>query len=406
MAKVSLFLDTRYKKGDKYALKISVAHNGTTAYYQSGISLPLESWQAPTKDCDGFVKKSHTDYKSLNNRIQHLVESFESAIVELERRGQLYSLSSAKDLRNYIASSLEGRGCTTFLKYFAEVTASKTTPGTKRLFEETYRKLIDFTKGKDLLFEQINVKWLEDFASYMGGGANYKSIHLRNIRTVYNHALKRDVAKYEYYPFRKYTIKKEKTAKRDVTPEQLAEIANMELLPHQERYRDIFLLSIYLLGINMTDLLHLTADNLVGDRLYYKRHKTKRIYDIKVEKEAMEIINRYRGKNYLLNFLDTSLYDSILSRINKNLKELGITQIGKHGKLTKDTRFKFLSSYYCRHTWATLASYLEIPKETIAAALGHGGNDVTDIYINFDRKKIDEANRKVIDFIQEKRKVI
>lgn len=98
------------------------------------------------------------------------------------------------------------------------------------------------------------------------------------------------------------------------------------------------------------------------------------------------------------------MYDSILSRINKNLKELGTTQIGKHGKKTKDTRYKFLSSYYCRHTWATIAAHLEIPKETIAAALGHGGNDVTDIYINFDRKKIDEANRKVIDFILEKKK--
>jgi hypothetical protein len=52
-----------------------------------------------------------------------------------------------------------------------------------------------------------------------------------------------------------------------------------------------------------------------------------------------------------------------------------------------------------RHTWATLAAELDIPKETISAALGHGKKTVTDIYIQFDRKKIDEANRKVISHV-------
>ncbi len=40
-----------------------------------------------------------------------------------------------------------------------------------------------------------------------------------------------------------------------------------------------------------------------------------------------------------------------------------------------------------------IAAELEIPKETIAATLGHGGNEVTDIYIRFDQKKVDRAIR-------------
>ena len=58
-----------------------------------------------------------------------------------------------------------------------------------------------------------------------------------------------------------------------------------------------------------------------------------------------------------------------------------------------------LTTYWARHTWATIASELDIPKDTIAAALGHGGNSVTDIYIDFDLKKVDEANRKVLDYV-------
>ena len=57
------------------------------------------------------------------------------------------------------------------------------------------------------------------------------------------------------------------------------------------------------------------------------------------------------------------------------------------------------SMYWARHSWATIAAELDIPKETIAAALGHSSNTVTDIYINFDRAKIDRANRQVLDYV-------
>jgi hypothetical protein len=45
---------------------------------------------------------------------------------------------------------------------------------------------------------------------------------------------------------------------------------------------------------------------------------------------------------------------------------------------------------------------LDTPKETISAALGHNiGSDVTSIYIKFDLKKVDDANRRVIDYMNE-----
>lgn len=54
-----------------------------------------------------------------------------------------------------------------------------------------------------------------------------------------------------------------------------------------------------------------------------------------------------------------------------------------------------------RRSWATIAAELDIPKDTIGKALGHSEWDssTTDLYIKFDNKKIDEANRKVIDYL-------
>ncbi len=61
--------------------------------------------------------------------------------------------------------------------------------------------------------------------------------------------------------------------------------------------------------------------------------------------------------------------------------------------------------YISRHSWATLAAELDIPKETISAGLGHEiGSDVTSIYIKFDQKKVDDANRRVIDYLFGKEK--
>lgn len=73
----------------------------------------------------------------------------------------------------------------------------------------------------------------------------------------------------------------------------------------------------------------------------------------------------------------------------------------KKNKKRYHALFPNITSYWARHTWATIAASLDIPKETIAAALGHGGNTTTDIYIDFDRRKVDEANRKVIDFLNQ-----
>jgi hypothetical protein len=55
---------------------------------------------------------------------------------------------------------------------------------------------------------------------------------------------------------------------------------------------------------------------------------------------------------------------------------------------------------WARHSWATIAASLDIPDDTIALALGHAvANSTTSIYIERDRRKIDAANRRVIDWV-------
>jgi integrase len=59
-----------------------------------------------------------------------------------------------------------------------------------------------------------------------------------------------------------------------------------------------------------------------------------------------------------------------------------------------------LTTNCARHTWATLAAEADIPMEAISHALGHKiGSPITNIYVAYNQKKVDAANRKVIDYI-------
>lgn len=167
----------------------------------------------------------------------------------------------------------------------------------------------------------------------------------------------------------------------------------------------MFLLGFYLIGINLSDLLELPANAIKHGRIVYRRKKTGRLYDIKVEPEALEIINKYHGTKHLVRFLDDGTkLSSFKRRLGDYIKRIGKVELVKNrrGALIKK-QLKPLHDdivwYTARRSWATIAASLDIPKEVIGKALGHSEWDstTTDLYINFDNRKIDEANRKVIN---------
>jgi integrase len=144
--------------------------------------------------------------------------------------------------------------------------------------------------------------------------------------------------------------------------------------------------------------LHL-SNTWASGRLEYRRAKTGRLYSIKVEPEAMAIIEKYRGRRHLLFFMDNySSARDYLGHVNRGLKAIGRIE-GKQGKVLEPGPFNEISTYWARHSWATLAYEIGIPVDVIGQALGHSdrSHTVTFIYIRPDQGKVDEANRRVID---------
>ena len=131
-----------------------------------------------------------------------------------------------------------------------------------------------------------------------------------------------------------------------------------------------------------------------------------KLYDIKLEPEAQAIINKYQGRDRLLNLLERiPNYKTYFRRMDKNLKKTGKVQVpGK--KSEGSALLPGISSGSARTSWATIAQEeLDIPRDVIAAALGHHTVDVTTTYLRTEwRKKVDAANRKVIDWVLYKKK--
>ena len=67
-------------------------------------------------------------------------------------------------------------------------------------------------------------------------------------------------------------------------------------------------------------------------------------------------------------------------------------------------RFEKDWSYYAGHTWATLAFDMDISDHVIAMGLYHetGKTNTNHFYINNDYRKLDRANRMVIDYVEGK----
>lgn len=391
MAVVRIILDKRDERKDgSIPVKLYVSLN------RKAIRIALGYYSTPEKwDEKEWFTKKEPNYKVKNMRIRSILSAVEESILKLDKVDE-------REIRAIIDKEVKGKEAApgTFIDYMDEFMATKSNKGTVSVYVTTRGKVAEF--DEKATFETIDSAWLRRFESWMvnsGLGTNYISIQLRNIRAVFNYGI--DCGYTTLYPFRNFKIKTKQTAKRSLTVEQLRTLRDYEVEPYQEKYRDIFMLMFYLIGINSVDLCNLKESNIVNGRIEYYRAKTSKLYSIKIEPEAMEIINKYRGKTHLLDILDDySNYKDFIHRMNLGLKKVGkLERKGLGGKKYITPLFPGISSYWARHTWATIAASLDIPKETIAEGLGHSTKTVTDIYINFDKKKVDKANREIIDYL-------
>lgn len=297
--------------------------------------------------------------------------------------------------------SAKGRTLAHYIKQYADGMVNR---GTSEVYLRTAHRVMLF--DDTATFDSVDRNWLENYKSHYSKTlkTNTISIDLRNIRTVFNRAIDDEIT--IKYPFRKFKIASERVIIRNLDAQQIAQFRGCEVSSWLEIYRDLFMLDFYLCGVNAIDLL--MCKGLTNGRFVGKRAKTGAMIDLPVEKEAMDIINKYKGESYLLSPMDNrSDYRSFERIWNDNLKKIGKEEkvkdkVGKLRKIIYHPLFGKdfqMTTYVARYSFASIAASIGIDRETIALCLSHSWADVTDHYINYDRSRVDKAVRAVIKHV-------
>src|SRR5690606_23378648 len=133
-------------------------------------------------------------------------------------------------------------------------------------------------------FKEITVSYLEGYQSYLTDQENKTiatvGIYLRNLRTVFNEAIKEKTISKDIYPFgaNKFSIKTSGKTKRALDKEQILILFNgTPETPEQEQAKAFWFFSYLCNGMNFYDVLNLSyKKNLISDdRLSFVRKKTE-----------------------------------------------------------------------------------------------------------------------------------
>jgi integrase len=300
-------------------------------------------------------------------------------------------------------------------------------------FRTTVNSLCDFFGHEKVYITEITTKTLIAYESYLRsdrtivrhnqfnrlvsttqeGMGNGALTYLTNIRTLFNAAVFKyndedaGITVITHYPFRKYKFEKKKLPqKRSLKPAVIKQIIGFteEKSTRATLGRDVFLISFYLLGTNLIDLFE--ARRLEHGRIIYNRSKTEdrradsAFISIKVERELELFLDKYRDKTGKGVFCFYKMYSSSENFIKA--VNIGLGKVAKSLELGHS-----LTTYYARHSWATIArNDCGVPKEDISMALNHSdpNHKVTDAYLETDWGIIDRANRQVLDTLKEKKK--
>lgn len=408
MATTRFYLDLRGKAKDgKGSILITVYHNGASATIPTGIRVLPGEWNGTS-----VVRNSNANF--LNARLTKLKSDIDRKIGILSLDDAFESMTATQVKNNIVSKSVVRTKTSLVSDVFADYIAQPMREGTRDIYHATLKKVLAFG-GIGLRIESIDLKWLHKFDSFLAKNqsVNGRAIYLRSLRAVCNYAKRTKVI--DDYPFENFKIKHEETRKRSVTVEQLRQFRDYKVAPHLEVYRDYFFLMFYLIGINSKDLFMAKKDAIIKGRFEYIRSKTHKKYSIKIEPEAQALLDKYAGKDWLVEAMDHCKdYRNYAHQMNDGLKEIGEVSwemIPNPDNLFEAPKVKKsitpviegISTYFSRHTWATLAYECGIPMDIISQALGHTtGNKTTLIYVRYDQSKIDEANRKVIDFLNGK----
>ncbi|MET7259326.1 tyrosine-type recombinase/integrase [Dyadobacter fermentans] len=439
LASANILFDSRNMPEGRYMVKVTVYANGIQRHFSSGLVIEtkeVEFLRANKTGLTGRVRdedkrelwekvygNGHTD--ALNRHVPSVLTRAKLVISDL---GQSFEFADFQRL----FKSKHQKGTATFPNDVVIALENKV----RRLFNEdrvgnarinvttvnSLRRFLKFrSKGRkvdlELPFDKVTPKFLREYEEWSlregkvtrvadrpgkPGSITTFAMHCRNIRSVFNDAIKAKVTGRDSYPFLKTTgfvIPRPKNPKKAMSSELISEIYHVDLDsdPSLKHARDLWVFSYLCNGINFSDICRLLWKDvdLANNKIKFIRQKTKNtnrsedlVIEIDLLPRAIQILEEYgtkvRADNaYVFPFLYRAkneverckIINMLSSETNRRMKRL-LKRLGFEPTDKIKGR-----TYEARHSFVTTLIRAKAPTSFVSRKIGHASIVSTESYI-------------------------
>ncbi len=403
MAMVKLFLRKTVLADGTSSLVLKIHKDKKAAIVKTGINLKHSDWDAVKQR----VKSNHPNSKRMNNLLLKKLSEANDKVIELET---IHSNASSKTLISKVKPDTNSMFFIQAEQYLSELKqAGKYNRYTAD--KPRVKNFKDFIDGSDINFFDITIPLLERFKSYCINNLRVKERtainHLVVVRSIFSQAIKNELINPKYYPFGKgkIAIKFPQSNKVGLDIEDVQKLEIVELLQsNQNHARNLWLVSFYLAGMRVSDLLRLKWSDFKSDRLFYTMGKNLKAGSLKTPEKVINILAQYLNdkkhkEDYIFpelkdldgedNFIIQRRIAHTASRIDKILRN----HVCPAANVEKN-----VTMHIARHSFANIAGD-KIPLTMLQKLFRHSTILVTMGYMsNFTNKEADDALDAVIGF--------
>lgn len=373
-------------KSGKHKIRIAIGHKQETRYLVTHFVI-----DSPSQFRDGQVVDA--PYAShINMKLRNLLNTYQEALDKINTNS--YTCSQ---IAEYLSNYREGT-CpfTDIANEYIGGMIKEGRKSTAQLYQKTTDYFLD-SVGHDSMLEGITPRTIKDFDLYLkqrNFSPATRGTHMAHLKAIINYAIKYRKVSYEAHPFEFYEKPDCSVRELDISVDEVRLIRDAEVTEKSLcMARDLFMLSYYLGGINLIDLMQI---NFKGkDTIEYIREKSKNTkkgdkkISFTIPDEAKPIIKKWMGKNGKLNFGYKLSYDNFRKYVTKEIIRLA-DRIGIE---------KHVVYYSARKSFVQHGFELGIPLETLEYCIGQSmkANRPIFNYVKIMRKHADEAIRKILD---------
>jgi hypothetical protein len=386
-----VIVPTKRLANGKHRIRIAVAHQAQTRYIATPFIL----------DSISQLKKGrvvrHENAAQINLCLQRTINEYILILSSIKHANQLTCTQLIHSIQEE-----ERKKYLTFdviAKEFLSTLQSESRIKSYKLYKTAISHFNRFLKKEhDIPLEQIRPSHIHQYQNFLEKrelSSTTVRIYLTLIKVILNYAIKMDYIHYKVHPFAACILPSSRIRNLDLTVDELKSLRDVSLKEQNLLIvRDLFMLTYYLGGINLKDLLdyHFEENNLI---LSYIRHKTYRTKHgeneivFSIQPEAQQIISKYRTDKGFLKFGPYESYNKVYSVIYRYL-----TRIAREAGITSS-----ISYYSARKSFAQHGYNIGIQIETIEYCIGHSmkSNRPIGNYIRVMRSHADIAMRRIFD---------